>query len=301
MVLLSMNTNSYINKKPLYFLYDEGPNNLGDVFNPYLLDFFGVNYITLIGDQKRKWHGVDKIDLMAVGSTLQRVVNPSYLKAQYMRLYKHKVLNIYGTGFIEERKSPHEYFIRPLNILALRGEVTKKRCEEILKRKLDGIALGDPGLLFSKIFPDSGSYKRYDVGIVPHYIHKLNKYLNNIQLRKLKYKIIDIQNGVENTLTDIRDCRFILSSAMHGIIAADSYGIPNKWFKLDIPVVGDEYKYHDYYSAFGIYNQTPINLVSEIIMDEDIQKLASDYKLSRSMVEDKQVQLIKAFENLIFE
>lgn len=297
-----MNTNSYINKKHLCFMFDYGRNNLGDVFNPYLLDFFGVNYITLTGDQKKgKWRGVDKIDLMAVGSTLQRVVNPSYLKAQFMRLYKHKILNIYGTGFVEERKSPHEYFIRPLNILALRGEVTKKRCEDILKRKLDGIALGDPGLLFSKIFPYTQNPKKYDIGIIPHYAHKRNKYLNNIQLKKLKYKIIDIQSGVENALHDISSCKFILSSAMHGIIAADSYGIPNKWFKVDTPLDGDEYKFHDYFSAFGIYNQTPINLVSEIIKDEDIEKLASDYKLNNSMVEDKQVQLIKAFENLIFE
>ena len=51
---------------------------------------------------------------------------------------------------------------------------------------------------------------------------------------------------------------------MHGLIAADSLGIPNQWFALSEQVIGNGYKFADYYSVFEI-NPKSIDVLNQPI------------------------------------
>jgi len=46
-------------------------------------------------------------------------------------------------------------------------------------------------------------------------------------------------------------CRKIVSSSLHGIIIAETFGIPTAWLRCSDKIVGGEFKYHDYYLGSG--------------------------------------------------
>ena len=46
---------------------------------------------------------------------------------------------------------------------------------------------------------------------------------------------------------------------MHGLIAADSFCIPNIRIILSDNIIGKDFKYNDYYSVFGIENHNKID------------------------------------------
>lgn len=282
------NVKSEEKSNQILFAYDEWRNNLGDIFNDSLMNFFNVTY-KKIPSQNR---GYEEAEIIACGSTLQRIIQDN--KKLFLKNIFEKPVKIWGTGIIEEKQSKKEFFVRPVEILAVRGELTKSRCEKILNKKLKDVLLADPGLLFSTIYPIKQE-KTYDVGIIPHYIDKESTYLNNIKLKNKTYKIIDIQSGVEETLTQITQCKFILSSALHGLIAADSFNIANKWIILDNKLCGKDYKFKDYYSAFKMYNEKPVDLSQEVISDDYIDLLIKEYKVPQDMVEEKKVSLIATF------
>ena len=54
-------------------------------------------------------------------------------------------------------------------------------------------------------------------------------------------------------------CEAIISSALHGLIAADSFFFPNRWIKLSDNLMGGDFKFNDYYSVYDIDIQ-PLDL-----------------------------------------
>ena len=60
---------------------------------------------------------------------------------------------------------------------------------------------------------------------------------------------------------------------MHGLILADSYGIPNQWVRFGDRIIGGEYKYKDYYSTTDNYSPRCISLASASEAKEIISNL----------------------------
>ena len=86
-----------------------------------------------------------------------------------------------------------------------------------------------------------------------------------------------------------------MSSALHGLICADSLGIPNQHIILGEKVVGGEYKFKDYYSVFKKVIYHPIFLQETILTEVDIQNLTHQYAVSPEEVEAICQRLIQAF------
>ena len=100
--------------------------------------------------------------------------------------------------------------------------------------------------------------KKYEIGFIPHYIdqHLLESKLIR---SNSKIKFINILDNPMDILYQISSCEAIISSALHGLIAADSLGIPNRWIKLSDNLMGGDFKFHDYYSVYDIDIQ-PLDL-----------------------------------------
>lgn len=184
--------------------------------------------------------------------------------------------------------------MRRLDVRAVRGYNSLERLKGYAGVKIaKDIAVADPGLLLSRIFDVSSVKKKYKLGIIPHYVDCNSPLLDKIKVDNSV--ILDICQPPEVLAFQIAECENIISSAMHGLIAADSFGIPNIRMIVTDGLTGGDYKFNDYYSAFGIQNHARVDLRQQSFTDNDLEQLRSQYAIGREQVISMQNALIKAF------
>ena len=191
--------------------------NFGDLLTPYILDYFDIKY---------KHTKIDDADLLCIGSIARRAKDNTI---------------VLGSGMINGRK---EKLNPKADYRFVRGPYTRQRildnggkCPPIY---------GDAALLLPYICP--AEKKEYSVGIVPHFVD--HEYVNK---KYPNYHIINVVN--DNPLEvakEISKCSTIISSSLHGIIAAHAYGIPAAWVKFSDKIKGDGVKFDDHYAALEL-------------------------------------------------
>lgn len=197
-------------------------------------------------------------------------------------------LKIWGSGFMHGI-NVKKRIIRKAKICAVRGKLSKKQLELHKVNVLKNLVLGDPGLLCSKVFTDKVE-KEYDWGIIPHYVDRDSP---NLQKLKLPNSIIlDICESPEIFIPKLLRCKKIISSAMHGLIAADSFCIPNIRMVLSDNIGGGDFKYNDYYSALGIDDHNKLDLRT---IKKPITELNFEYNITKAKIEKIQNDLIRSF------
>lgn len=149
---------------------------------------------------------------------------------------------VWGSGIIN---SNHK--VSNCDYRAVRGPLTRKRivergyhCPEVF---------GDPGLLLPEFY-NPKIEKKFELGIIPHFGDlKIVKSL----VKNSSIKIIELlTNDIEKTTREILECHNIISSSLHGIIAAHAYGIPAVWVKFSNNLFGDGIKFKDYFASVGL-------------------------------------------------
>ena len=108
--------------------------------------------------------------------------------------------------------------------------------------------------------------------------------------------MLDITKPPADLVRDIASCGCLLSSALHGLICADSLGIPNQHMILSDRVVGGEYKFLDYYSVFENVRYDPIRMDQrEAVTDDDIRNVTRDYAIAPREIDAICDRLMEAF------
>lgn len=132
------------------------------------------------------------------------------------------------------------------SIYAVRGPKTRDELISI------GISCpkryGDPALLYPQIYTPENIEKTHEWGLIPHYIDVDHPGVE--QLEAKGFKIIDILAGKHEFVDQLHSVEKVLSSSLHGLIAADAYGIPNARIRFTDKVVGGDFKFMDY--AFSV-------------------------------------------------
>ena len=229
--------------------------NAGDDYNQYLI---GKLYTC-------KTIRCDNPDICLCGSIL---TSKNISRCKY----------IVGAGIQNEKHINN--IPRSSTYLAVRGKTTV----DILRKHGidvdDNILLCDPGLLLSLFYtPSHEMKKQHKIGIIPHY-------LDEPYVRKSyggKYHIISMNTwDIEKLVDDILSCEVILSSSLHGIIFAHSYGIPAYHIQIQDFFKNGNFKFQDYYSAFKDVQYRKFQLengsidVDEILnFHEECQKIAN--------------------------
>lgn len=193
------------------------PGNFGDILTPLVLESYGyqVNHAAQ-----------EEADYIMVGS-IARIATA-----------RHTVL---GTGIMTASPalSPEARWIW------VRGPRTRRavlasggKCPEVY---------GDPALLLPKIIAPAKE-KKYKIGITPHYVD-----YDWVKKNYPNHNVINLINAdPKSVIEQITECDTIISSSLHGIIAAHAYGIPAAWVRFSDGLAGDDTKFYDHHEAMGL-------------------------------------------------
>ncbi|MBQ9738059.1 MAG: polysaccharide pyruvyl transferase family protein [Alphaproteobacteria bacterium] len=266
--------------RPVSLFYCKG-QNFGDAVNPILLErVFGCPCV-----QGTKANST----LIAIGSIFQRFATNNPFENLIKPIYPK--LHVFSTGFISDKQ--YRYFKRQMEIYAVRGYYTKGQCEKILGKQLD-IPVRDAGLLLSHLL-EKRPQKKYALGIIPHVSDWDNPIFE--ELSETPYTTrINLREDPLVVLNNIAECDCVISTALHGLIAADSLGIPNKWIEVSKAVEGNGYKFRDYYSVFGFNSVQPLVYRGGVHNPKiKIQDIYDDYCITPSQVQKIQQDLLRVF------
>lgn len=196
----------------LWWMKKPRPGNFGDILTPEVFTYFKIPFA----------YGKRNIDFISIGSIATRASDQTV---------------VLGSGIMNRTDilNPNAQW------RFVRGPETRNRviecggkCPEIY---------GDPGLLLPLLCDESK--KQFDVGIVPHLVDYAN-----IKEKCINDKVINLVNANPLTVAkEISKCRYIISSSLHGIIAAHAYGIPAAWVKFSNNLEGDDIKFIDYFKS----------------------------------------------------
>lgn len=204
-------------------------------------------------------------------------------------------LYVFGTGFDNFVADYEGQFIRKLKPYAVRGEFTKHYIEQVTGKEYSDVVLGDIGLLVRHLIPDKPILKKYDLGIVPHYVDENDIRFMRLAERCSCSKILSVHNNPRIFIEELLECRYVISTAMHPLIACDALRIPNIWaFLPDANQVDMSVKFNDYYSAFGLRKKALV-LSEEILQENIIDLIKATYDITEEMVEKKIDELENAF------
>jgi hypothetical protein len=80
-------------------------------------------------------------------------------------------------------------------------------------------------------------------------------------------------SGVDNVISCVTKCNYIITSALHGLICAESYNIPAIWVEFSDGVAGNGFKFKDYYLGTSRKPLAPLNWRDKRDVKEAIQVL----------------------------
>lgn len=149
---------------------------------------------------------------------------------------------------------------------------------------------GDPGILISDLFPRRMRLAD-KLGVIPHYEDREHPFVKTAQ--GAGALVIDPTLPLEEYLTRLQKCECVISSSLDGIILAHSYGIPATWIKLSNRVVGDGFKFHDYYESIGfasgdIQTSTADDELGKLIRVATVPRERINREALRQALEDAQ-------------
>ncbi len=233
-------------------------DNFGDKLTPYLIEKMSDSKCIYVDGEEQ----VNKY--MVCGSILNWYIKNCF---------------VWGAGIA----NANDIIPKKNGIYATRGYISNEAAKNSGLKTYD--IVGDPALVLPYIYdprPYSNRIKKYKLSIIPHYVDLytvIQKYPN--------YNIINLLDPIERIIDQIVQSEFIISSSLHRLIVADAYGVPNKWVKFTDKILGDDTKYHDYYtttdktdSCLDLRNETNYDLSSieysvKTFSKENLNKLLS--------------------------
>ena len=266
-------------------------NNFGDALNPIIME--------RLGNIKIKSVPLNNAVGIGIGS-----LGDMMLMDKHDTNYTKSPIFVFSTGIgFEEGGFFHnpdiilpERLKRNVKCYALRGKLTDARFEKMIGHKT-GAVLGDGGLLVSKLIDKDKIEKKYELGIVPHFADKENLVFTEIVKNIPNSKILDPTVTVDAFLHDLCECKAVISTAMHPLIACDALRSPNLWVRISEKTTS-RYKFHDYYSVYDL-DKEPFDLLKNGFTKDDLQKLIDNYDVADEKVYKIQNDLMIAFEKFV--
>ncbi len=199
--------------------YWSAANNLGDIISPIIIDYVakqrGIDTEKKIASTKH---------LYAVGSVITAGCQDC---------------TVWGSGILNS-KILYRLKSRALDVRAVRGPITRLILMEY------GYCVpevyGDPAVLMPLLYNPEVE-KKYKISVITHMDENTNI---PEDCNRISILTEDFRSFVEQ----IKASEKVVSSSLHGIIFAESYGVPAVLLKPNVDLL----KYYDYYYGTGRYH-----------------------------------------------
>lgn len=231
-------------------------------------------------------------DLMAVGGALFGIQYSGGTRGMLQKglslVYGNKPLYVWGAGFWKP-DNPNKLYRKNLIVRALRGEKTREKLSGLTGLRYEDAVLADGGLLIDLFLPRKVE-KKYKIGVVPHFLQKRENLFLQAESDP-DYHFIEIQNTPERVAEEIASCEAIVSSSLHGLVFADSMHIPSMRLTGESTLRDGNFKFEDYYSAYGLIDQ-PWKRCDRL---PDFNEIVDGCRMDWALVEEKKEALLACF------
>lgn len=200
----------------------DAPPNLGDKLAPVVFEYLRGKFNLSNINVKKPIH------LNMIGSIIA---------------FKNYDAIIWGSGLLNDSIIKRNYKYKKIpkyDIRAVRGPLTRNclishgySCPNVF---------GDPAILLPLIYVPSSTEKKYKISIIKHYTDKsiIPNDFHEINIVTEDYKFV---------IDEINASELVVSSSLHGLILAETYGIPTIWYKLENKGI---FKFMDWYLSIGV-------------------------------------------------
>lgn len=241
--------------------------NFGDELSPWIVE-------AVLGEPIM-WAPLHSADMVAIGSILDPV------------LLLDNEITIWGSGLkaVTLRKRSAR-----MKILAVRGKLTKEALG------LPEVTLGDPGILAGPI-SGRGKQQRSGVVLFPHFSdYGTNTGRNAIKaMRQLGTSIVPPTAKIDDVLDACKGADLVLSSALHGLVLADSTQTRAIPVRLSIVAREPIFKYQDYLSVYGM-DYEPAYVGLDVLDKRFWEQAEARAAIIENCIENIQNELISTIE-----
>lgn len=224
-------------------IYWNAPN-FGDLLSPYIIEKLSFSKIEYKYKGKRWYTEFIKRLINGDFKSLKHILKPwdkTLIAVGSVIAWGNKRSQVWGSGLLRSNED-----VEVGQIFAVRGKFTR----EVLVNKGYNVpeVYGDPAILLPLIYKPRITGCKEDIGIIPNweeFEYFYNEYHN-------QYNIIDLRSrDIENIINQICSCHYILSTSLHGLIVAHTYGIRAIWIKKS-DIQTDGIKFKDYFSSVNL-------------------------------------------------
>ncbi|WP_306300151.1 polysaccharide pyruvyl transferase family protein [Erythrobacter sp. LQ02-29] len=260
--------NRVVHSSAIPVVYFARTSNVGDLLNPYMIP-------KLAGRPIYRARSTLFPHVRAIGSVIGSANRQSY---------------VWGSGSIDGKVPDRA--LDPSKVFALRGKLTRSMLSEACGVS-PSVPLGDPAILMPDFYNPPVEVE-HQCGIVPHF-EDLELVLN-LSRKIAGVKVIDVRQKPEDFVTDLKACRRVISSSLHGLILSDAYGIPNVRATFSDKLLGGDFKFSDYYSTTDCEDAFSCQVIDEDQLRELVAKIERSATVARSVVST--TDLLDAFSQM---
>lgn len=176
-------------------------------------------------------------------------------------------VTVWGSGILSEHSRTvlkSQRGVRKIDIRAVRGPITR---DAIVDAGFTCPKMyGDPAILLPYIYkPTHVENQRDGVALVLHHATKLEiDAAAYPQIAQVSICTSDYKSFVD----ELVQARYVISSSLHGIILAESYGIPAIYLWEDSAVGRQRVKFDDWYLSTGRQHAVPARSINEALQME---------------------------------
>ncbi|PRZ18892.1 polysaccharide pyruvyl transferase family protein [Nesterenkonia sandarakina] len=243
---------------PLQAFWWDRKANFGDAVGPWLAAALTKRDVVNVRPTKENPIPVQGRATALVGSIIHMI--------------NREDMDIWGAGLMRplSAKSPLRKFTG-IRVHAVRGHLTRHELQTKLGWDVPEV-LGDPALLLARHYtPRPSRHAEPKIAFVPHMSHRPRFKTIDDDV----FDVVDVRDDLTLVVDAIANSTACVSTSLHGLIVAQTYGVPWVWLNItDAELGGGDFKFRDFFSTLRGATPAQVDVTLEGLADLDLAAVA---------------------------